>query len=211
MLYNSIEVHIMKRIITISIVLILIAVPVFSKSSDDDHEYASIAEKEIEYKNWTYRNTVTDEEQSLRDLAAGKKLVLVHYFAHWCHSTNYQAPFTQKLYEKYKDKGFEVIGVSLYGNLAETQNKLRWWQWTFPVVTESLSTKDRTTSLHYKYRTLTGDTRKWATPWNIFLMPDDFKAEGETLVEKAFVANGELIEAEAEAFIREKLGLTAED
>lgn len=205
--YNPILDPIMKQVLTVSIILILFVLPVLPNPSDDDHEYASIGEKDIEYKNWTYRNTVTDEEESLRELAAGKKLVLVFYFSHWCHSSNYQAPVIQKLYEKYKDQGFEVIGVSLYGNLAETQNKLKWWQWTFPVVTESISSKDRTTSQHFKYRTATGDTRKWATPWNIFLVPDEFEAEGDTLVEKAFVANGELVETEAEAFIREKLGL----
>lgn len=197
----------MKNLVTIAFIFALLSLPVFAV--DDEHEYASIQKAEIEYRNWTYKNVLTDEEISLRDFAKGKKLVQVFYFAHWCHSSNYQAPVTQKLHEKYKDYGFAVIGISLYGKLDATQNKIKWWEFTFPVVGESFSSKDRKSSLHYKYRTETGDKRKWATPWNIFLVPSEFEEEGETLVEKAFVANGELIEDEAENFIREKLGLPA--
>ncbi|MDH3492911.1 MAG: redoxin domain-containing protein [Acidobacteriota bacterium] len=189
---------------------LIFAVPAAGNVFDNDHEYASISEKEIEYKNWTYKNVLTGEEVSLREFAKDKKLVQVFYLAHWCHSSNYQAPITQKLYEKYKDDGFAVVGVSLYGDLESTQNKIRWWRFTFPVVGESFSSRERKSTLHYKYRTATGDTRKWATPWNIFLAPGEFKEKGDTLVEKAFVANGELIEEEAEKFIRQKLGLAPE-
>ncbi len=199
----------MKKAILTILIVALAAISTLG-ATDDDHEYAPIGEKEIAYKNWTYKNVMTDESISLREFAKDKKLVLVTYVAHWCHSSNYQAPVVQGLYDKYKDKGLAVIGVSLYGNLESTQNKVRWWQFTFPVVGESFSTKDRLTSLHYQYRTATGDNRKWATPWNIFLEPSKFEKEGETLVEKAYVANGELIEAEAEKFVREKLGLPAE-
>ena len=198
----------MKKLIA---VILLAAFSQFSVlgNYDDDHEYAPIGEKEIEYKNWTYKNVVTGEDISLREFAKDKKLVQVFYLAHWCHSSNYQAPVTQRLYEKYKNDGFAVIGVSMYGDLDMTKSKVRWWQLTFPVVGESFSTKDRKTSLHYTYRTTTGDTRKWATPWNIFLVPGEFEKDGETLVKKAYVANGELVEEDAEKLIREKLGLPA--
>ena len=196
----------MKKLFAVILLAAFSQIPVFG-NYDEDHEYAAIGEKQITYKNWTYKNVLTDQEISLRDFAKDKKLVQVFYLAHWCHSSNYQAPVTQKLYEKYKDDGFAVIGVSLYGKLESTQNKVRWWRFTFPVVGESFSSKERKTSLHYKYRTKTGDERKWATPWNIFLEPGEFEKKGDTLVEKAFVANGELIEADAEKFIRKKLGL----
>lgn len=199
----------MKQAIVTTLLSITMVISVFGVT-EDDHEYATIGEKEIAYKNWTYKNVMTDEAISLRDFAKDKKLVLVTYVAHWCHSSNYQAPVVQGLYEKYKDKGLAVIGVSLYGNLEDTKNKVRWWQFTFPVVGESFSTRDRLTSLHYQYRTATGDNRKWATPWNIFLDPSKFESDGEKLVDKAYVANGELIEADAEKFVREKLGLPAE-
>ena len=77
-------------------------------------EQAPILEKEIKYKNWTYKSVRDDREINLREFAAGKKLVLVVYFAAWCPNWKYQAPFTQKLYDKYKANGLEVIGVGEY-------------------------------------------------------------------------------------------------
>ncbi|MEZ5306026.1 MAG: redoxin domain-containing protein [Pyrinomonadaceae bacterium] len=192
------------RILAFCLILLFASTAVFAF---DDHEYAPIEEKDIEYKNWKYENVVTGDKTSLRKFAKDKKLVLVFYWAHWCHSSNYQAPITEKLYQKYKDDGFAVIGVSLYGTESSTRNKIRWLELTFPTVVESTSTEDRLTSQHYKYRTATGDTRKWATPWNIFLEPAKFEEKGDVLVHKAAVANGELTEEAAEDFIREKLGL----
>ena len=41
--------------------------------------------------------------------------------------------------------------------------------------------------------------------------PAKLSKKGDVLTEKTFVVNGELIEAEAEKFVREKLGLPAEE
>lgn len=195
----------MKSLVKVFCLSLVLSLSVFG--IEGDHEYAPILEKEIDYKNFVYDNTMTEGQTSLRDFAKGKKLVHVFYYAHWCHSTNYQAPITEKLYRKYKDQGYAVIGVNMYGSRDQTQNKIRWWKFSFPSVTETLSMKDRTSSQHFKYRVKTGDNRKWATPWNIFLDPEKFNEEGEVLVNKAFVANGELRENEVENFIRKRLGL----
>jgi hypothetical protein len=80
---------------------------------------------------------------------------------------------------------------------------------TFPVVVESESRDDYKKTLHYDYRRYTGDARKWGSPWNIFLQPAQFE-KGDVLLRKTFVVNGELIEADAEKFVREKLGLPPE-
>ena len=173
-----------------------------------DHEYAPLTEKEISYKDWTYKNVLTNQEINLREFTKDKKLVMVFYFAPWCHSSNFQAPITQKLYEKYKDKGFSVIGVSLYGSIARVEDTMKRRGMEFPVVSESTSSKERKDTLHYKYRYSTGDYRKWGTPWNIFLIPGELEKKGDTLVKKATVVNGEIREKEAEAFIRKKLGLS---
>ncbi len=57
----------------------------------------------------------------------------------------------------------------------------------------------------------TGDTRNWGSPWNIFLEPAKLKKKGDVLTEKTFIVNGELIEADVEKFVREKLGLPAKE
>lgn len=170
------------------------------------HEYAPIEKKEIEYRDWTYRN-VDDGETNLREFAKDKKLVLVFYFAPWCHSSRYQAPVNQKLYEKYAGEGLGIIGISMYDTVEALRYELKTRDLTFPVVIESTALSARKTSQHYKYRWSTGDHRKWGTPWNIFLDPSELADDGEVLTESAFVANGELREEEAEAFIRKRLGL----
>jgi peroxiredoxin len=182
---------------------------VFSAFAQYDHEYADLTEKEVKYQDWTYPDVFTDEEVNLREFTKDKKLVMVFYFAPWCHSSNFQMPVTQKLYEKYKDQGLGIIGVSLYAEIYKTREKLKSKEITFPVVVESTS-KFREKTLHYKYRTKTGDNRKWGTPYNVFLIPAKLKEKGDTLTKKTMVVNGEIREEEAEKYIREQLGLPAE-
>ena len=65
-------------------------------------EQAPIQEKEFKYKDWTYKTVADGKEINLRQFATGKKLVLVLYFAPWCPNWRHEAPFAQKMYEKYK-------------------------------------------------------------------------------------------------------------
>ena len=175
------------------------------------HEYAPLQEHEIKYKDWTYKNVRDEKSVNLRDFAKGKKLVMVVYLAAWCPNWKLEAPVAQKFYDKYKSDGFDVIGVSEYASLADTKANLDDKKITFTVVTESESRDDKQKTLHYEYRKATGDTRGWGTPWNIFIEPANLKKDGDVLTKKAFVVNGELMEDEAEKFIRQKLGLAAEE
>lgn len=192
--------------------LLALAIIIFSFTfAFADHEYAPIQEQELKYKDWTYKSVRDGSEVNLRQFTQGKKLVLVVYFAAWCGNWKYEAPFVQKLYDKYKGSGLDVIGVAEYETLEATNAHLTEKAFTFPVVYESLSRDDREKTDHFDYRKKTGDTRKWGSPWNIFLEPANLKKDGDTLTKKAFVVNGELIEDEAEKFIRQKLGLPAEE
>lgn len=174
-------------------------------------EQSPIVEKEFNYKNWTYKSVRDESKINLRDFAKGKKLVMVVYFAPWCPNWKHEAPFAQKLYEKYKGQGFEVIGVSEYDTVEATKADLEKKGITFPVVYESDSRDAKQKTPHYEYRQATGDTRNWGSPWNIFLLPEKLKKDGDVLLTKASIVNGELIEPEAEKFIREKLGLKPEE
>lgn len=192
--------------------LAVLAVLLFSfVFASAQNEQAPIYEKEFKYKDWTYKNVRDSGETNLRKFANGKKLVMVVYFAPWCPNWRHEAPFAQKLYEKYKANGFEVIGVAEYDTVDAVKANLDAFKITFPVVYESEARDAKQKTLHYEYRKAAGDTRNWGSPWNVFLVPSELKKKGDVLTEKAQVVNGELIELEAEKFVREKLGLPPMD
>ena len=190
----------------LSLALSLLALVLSAGVARAQHEYSPLVEKTVNYKNWTLPNLTSAKEEELRSLIAGKKLVMIVYFAPWCGNWRNEAPIAAKLYEKYKAQGFQVIGISEYANSADTVTFFGEKDPPYPVVSESLSRDDKQKTEHYTYRQLTGDTRNWGSPWNIFLEPDKVNKSGEVLTEKAFVVNGELIEDEVDKFIASKLG-----
>jgi len=184
--------------------LILALVPL-NAGAQAGHEYSPLVEKTVNYKNWSLVNVKTDTAEDLRTMLKGKKLVMVVYFAPWCGNWRNEAPIAAKLYEKYKDQGFQVIGVSEYAARADVKAFFGEAGSPYPIVSESETRDDRDKTPHFGYRQLTGDTRKWGSPWNIFLEPSKVNASGDVLTEKAWVVNGELIEDEVDKFITDKL------
>jgi thiol-disulfide isomerase/thioredoxin len=173
--------------------------------AQDGHEYSPLVEKTVSYKNWTLNSIKDNKPVELRSLVQGKKLVMVVYFAPWCPNWRNEAPVAAKLYQKYKDQGFQVIGVSEYGTRDAVNTFFGADGALYPVVSESELREDRDKTAHYGYRQLTGDTRKWGSPWNIFLEPASLAKTGDVLTEKAWVVNGELIEADVDKFISDRL------
>ncbi|MDX1940132.1 MAG: TlpA disulfide reductase family protein [Saprospiraceae bacterium] len=66
------------------------------------------------------QKTPAGEEMKLSDLRG--KVVLVDFWASWCGPCRRENPNVVKMYNEYKDKGFEILGVSL------DQDKGRWLQ-----------------------------------------------------------------------------------
>lgn len=185
----------------------LILLFAFSALAAAQNEQTPIAEKQFTYKNWNYRNVIGDGKTDLREFAKGKKLVMVVYWAPWCGNWKHDVAFVQQLHEKYKDKGLAVIGVANYDPVDRMRNHIDFYKLTFPNVYETDSSMKRLESEHYANRTAAGDTRKWGTPWYVFLEPGNIAADGDVIASKMPVVNGELIKDQAEKFIREKLGL----
>jgi len=195
----------MKKLVLIFTILLTTASISFAQS----HEYSPLVEKTVNYKNWTLNDLANNKPTTLRSLMAGKKLVMVLYFAPWCPNWKNEAPVAASLYAKYKSQGFEIIGVGEYGSRDEVKNYFGPSGSPYPVVMESETREDREKTPHYGYRQLTGDTRKWGSPWNIFLDPAKCNSTGDILTEKAWVVNGELIEADVDKFIKDRLAANA--
>src|ERR1700752_3331347 len=193
----------MKKLFVISILAFVLS-PLAALAQS--HEYSPLVVKTVNYKNWALPNLKTVIDEDLRTLMAGKKLVMVVYFAPWCGNWRNEAPIAAKLYEKYKAQGFQVIGVSEYASFDQVQSYLGKDGPPYPVVIESQSREDKEKTSHYQYRQLTGDKRNWGSPWNIFLEPSKLNAKGDVVTEKAWVVNGELIEDEVDKFIASKVG-----
>lgn len=195
----------MKKFVLVLFILIVTAVAAIAQS----HEYSPLVEKTVNYKNWTLNDLASNKPVNLRDLMQGKKLVMVLYFAPWCPNWRNEAPVAAALYDKYKSQGFEIVGISEYGSRDDVKNYFGPNGAPYPVVSESESREDRDKTPHYGYRQLTGDTRKWGSPWNIFIEPVKCNATGDVLTEKAWVVNGELVEADVDKFIHDRLAANA--
>lgn len=172
------------------------------------NEQSPIIEKEFGYKDWTYKNVKSGGETNLRQFANGKKLVMVVYWAPWCPNWKHDLAFVQELHQKYAKDGLGVIGVGEYDPVDKMKRHLEQYNLSFPSVYESAALSERLTTVHYTQRTSAGDTRKWGSPWYVFLDPAKLLPGGDILMNKVHVVNGELIRPDAEKFIREKLGLT---
>ena len=173
-----------------------------------NHEYAPLLEQTVNYKNWTFKSLKDGKDVNLREWAKGKKLVLVVYFAPWCGNWKMEAPIVTRLYNEYKQHGFDVVAVSEYAAPADTEKYFEGVGGApYTVVVESEGRDARDTTTHYGYRQACGDARRWGSPFNVFLEPAKLNKSGDVLTEKAWVVGGELIEKDVERFIRERLGL----
>jgi len=191
------------------LILSILTLATAASRAQNGHEYSPLQEKTVNYKNWTFNELASNKPVTLRSLMQGKKLVMVLYFAPWCPNWRNEAPVAAGLYQKYKAQGFEIIGVSEYATRDDVKAYFGASGPPYPIVTESESRDERDKTAHFGYRQLTGDTRKWGSPWNIFLDPSKCNSTGDVLTEKAWVVNGELIEADVDKFIHDRLAANA--
>ena len=193
--------------LTAALLLTLALGCAFDARAQAGHEYAPIQEKEVGYKDWTFKSLKDGSPVNLRRWAAGKKLVMVVYFAPWCPNWHHEAPVVARLLDKYRQHGFDVIAVSEYADTGAARQFFGEVAPPYTVVVESEGREAREQTTHYAFRKACGDGRRWGSPFNVFLEPARLKPAGDVLADKAHVVGGELIEAEAEQFIRARLGL----
>lgn len=57
--------------------------------------------------------TLDSQYVSIKDFVAKNKVTLVDFWASWCKPCRSQIPHLTEIYNKYKDRGFNIIGISI--------------------------------------------------------------------------------------------------
>ena len=129
--------------------------------------------------------TVKDDdgkEFTLAELAQGKKVILIDFWASWCGPCRKEIPNVKKQYELYKDKGFEVVSISTDQNEAAWRKALEQEQLQWPNFRDTMGAANA-----YKVKSIPA----------MFL----FDAENLTLIAAGENARGEALAAKlAEIF-----------
>jgi hypothetical protein len=183
------------------------AEPPASVATDDAKpDYAPIVERKLDFYDFTYQ-TVEGGPFDLRDYAQSKTVVIVEYLAGWCPNSNRNGHIVERLWTKYRERGLGLVGVAEYSDANELRIHIGRIGIDYPFVVETRKRDQRKDSSHYKYRRAAGDKRKWGTPFYVIIDTRDIEpaAPKGPLARRVYTASGELVEAEADQFIRERI------
>lgn len=73
---------------------------------------------------------------SISDYVGKGKVVLIDFWASWCGPCRRDMPRLVSLYEKYKDKGFEILGISLDNNLRDWTKAMESMNMAWPNISD---------------------------------------------------------------------------
>jgi len=76
------------------------------------------------------------------------KVVLIDFWASWCGPCRRENPHVVKLYEKYQDDGFEILGVSLDNSQAKWEQAVAKDQLTWPQVSDLKGWKNEVAQMY---------------------------------------------------------------
>lgn len=185
------------------------SVLVFSHSaiaalSSDEPEYAPIVERQMDFQEFRLK-TPEGNDFDLRNYAADKKLLIVGFVAGWCKNSNQNGHIVKALYDKYKTRGLGVVIVSEYSTPDEITTHIGRIGIDYPIVVETTKLDERKKSSHYHYRRALKDKRKWGTPFYVIVERANIEPAGSIFARRVHTVSGEIVQAEAEAFIEQRL------
>ena len=118
------------------------------------------------------------EKVKLSEAIGQGKYVLVDFWASWCGPCMGEMPYLKECYAKYKEKGFEIVGISLDKNRAAWINAIAQKELSWPQYSD-LDQFDNEAASTYQVSSI---------PWNFLCDPDGtiiaISLRGEALAEK---------------------------
>lgn len=73
---------------------------------------------------------------SLSDYVGKNKVVLVDFWASWCGPCRKEMPIVAKAYQQFKDKGFEIVGISLDDDKNAWEDGIKKFNITWPQMSD---------------------------------------------------------------------------
>ncbi len=80
--------------------------------------------------------TPDGKELHVSDVAKTAKVTMIDFWASWCGPCRAEMPYVKAAYEKYHDRGFEIIGVSLDNDAEAWKKAIEAWQLPWPQVSD---------------------------------------------------------------------------
>src|SRR5690625_2559898 len=123
-----------NRLIFRTIILaVLVAAVVFAliTNAKKDNTIYKIGDKAPDFQLEQINANNELEKIQLSDLKG--KGVMLNFWATWCKPCEQEMPYMEELYPQYKDKGIEIVAVSLDGTELVVQQFIDKYNLTFPI------------------------------------------------------------------------------
>lgn len=123
-----------NRLIFRTIILaVLVAAVVFAliTNAKKDNTIYKIGDKAPDFQLQQINANNKLEKIQLSDLKG--KGVMLNFWATWCKPCEQEMPYMEELYPQYKDKGIEIVAVSLDGTELVVQQFIDKYNLTFPI------------------------------------------------------------------------------
>lgn|SRR5699024_848526 len=117
--------------ISILLVLVLAVVFVLVSNSKKDNDTHAEGDEAPNFKLQQTNDSVETKEIELSDYKG--KGVMINFWATYCKPCVKEMPHMQELYEKYQDKGIEILAINLDGNELVRDRFVDKYDLTYPI------------------------------------------------------------------------------